>query len=63
MYSLGRVAEDVELGAVRPDDDAVGVDFVQADDRVFQEIRQLHLALGDAALRVALRRSSSRSSR
>ena len=44
---LGRVAEHVELRAVRPGDDAVGVDLVQADDGVLEKIRQLHLALGD----------------
>ena len=43
----GLVAEQVELGAVRPADDAVGVDLVQADDRVLQKIGELHLALGE----------------
>ena len=46
----GRVAEHVELRPVRPDDPAVGVDLVQADDGVLEKIRQLHLALGELAL-------------
>ena len=39
------VAEQVAFGFVRPEDRAVGANFVQAFHRVFEEVGQLSLAL------------------